>query len=164
MIRRLRNSSGLALHHILYAIVAVGLAVVVVMWLDRRGGGTVNEEADSQAQPAAAAADPTLMDPTPYRVTIQQIETILYQDGPSGLADASQVSRLAVQLGTQLLRAPNRLQGQRAGREVMAFSNRIGQLEDVGSATLNLPAARKDWEEVRGKVFVAAAWFRSTAP
>jgi hypothetical protein len=163
MIRRLASPSGLALHHILYAVLALGLAALIVMQLGR-DNGSGNGEAATPSQLPPGAVDPTLMDPAHYRATIQQIEAILYKTEPAGLSDATQVSRLAVQLGTQVLRAPNRLQGQRLGREVMAFSNRIGLEEGAGYGTLDLAAARRDWENVRGKVFVPASWFRRAAP
>ena len=158
---RATNSPGIALHHLLYAVLATGLVVLVVMQLGGRGDAPGGEDV-APAPAARTPPDPTLMDPAPYRSTIEQIELILYRTGPAELADADRVSRLALQLGTQLLRAPNRLQGQRAGREVTTFSNRIGQQADVGYATPDLPRARADWEQVRGRVFRDAPWFRSS--
>lgn len=157
-----RPPRGLALHHVLYALVAIGLVIVLVMQLTGGDENEATQRPSPGAQPTAQA-DATLMDPAPYRTTIQQLEAVLYKDEPAGLSDATQASRLAVQLGTALLRAPNRLQGQRAGRDVMAFGNRIGQEADVGYATADLRRAREDWERVRGKLFQPAAWFR-TAP
>lgn len=139
------NRRGIALHHIIYGIIAI--AVVVFVLARVLGKGT-----ETEANP-----DPRLIDPAPYRADIQQVETLLYGNTAPGLSDVERLSQRAMVLATRLMGGANKLQASLAFRRVTGFSGRIKQ--QVGQATFDRAAAQHDWEAVRDSVFRPAPWF-----
>ena len=74
------------------------------------------------------------------------------------------MSSLAFELGNAVMGREDRVRGVTAGQALLGYSGRIGAESDVGYTTLDLPRARRLWEETRAQVFRSASWFKGSSP
>jgi hypothetical protein len=120
--------------------------------------------ATGEAAPAAATRAPGLVDPTPYRATIEAIEAVLYREGRAAWSDPETVASLAMQLGDRLYADLGPLRGRPVLVDLVDFATAIGAQAESGYAAPELEGPRAAWEALRTRWFGAAPWFgRTTA-
>ena len=143
-----------------YLLVLLALAAIVVIAITFTGGpGEESGEADTE-RPAAADV-PALaerLDPALYRGQIEGLEAALYRQGTVDVTAARHIHH-AARLLADAVRDGGEPAGPVAARAITEFADSVIQPEDVGFASLDLPATRARWSALRGRLFRSADWF-----
>lgn len=101
------------------------------------------------------------LDPRPYRAAIEDIESGLYSTERLGFEAGERMRQGLRQLPLDLRRTMPSL----AQRRALEALDRYCVMTAVTSenAGFDVPAARKEWEELRAAHFTAAPWFRTSS-
>lgn len=138
--------------------IATWLVLISVVFLGL--GNLVRQVADTGEEVLAQAhATPNRIDPAQYRQQIEELEAVVYADADAVVGRRSRIQVAAMQLGQAVMRGPNRPLGAKYGQRILAYGQRVGVVEDIGYQTVDLVAARAEWETLRGDVFLEADWF-----
>lgn len=159
----LGHAGRLSVGQILAIISVAVIGGVFLPKLVRGGGDAVVADDTPEGAEAPPPRNTGSIDPGPYRTSIQQIEAILYQASPSDLGTGDRISSLTLELGNVVMTREDRVRGVSAGQALLGYSGRIGAESDVGYSTLDLPRARRLWEETRARVFTGAPWFKGSS-
>lgn len=154
-----RSPRAIPLTVAVLSVVLVALFVTAQM----RRSGPPNAQADDTLEQAHSTLSGKL-DPAPFRREIEALEKILYEPAPSGFGTADRLSSAAMDLAAGMRSAGPGPGVSRAMTRVTAYASRVGAEADAGYTTLDLPGARQRWEALRGEVFLAADWFRTSGP
>jgi hypothetical protein len=156
-----RASSDRGASTAVYLLVLGVLAVLILVaiLLERSTGPADEGTRPSTPGEAAGPADGDLLDPDPYREQIRALEAVLYREGAADAATGSHVVYAARRLADAVHTNEAEPLATEASQEILAFAADIDQSDHVGFATLDLPAARASWAQVRGRLFVTAQWF-----
>ncbi len=142
----------------------VGIAVVGLMV----GKGLMSAAAHGDSVMEEASRTANRIDPNTYRSEVEALEELVYAErvpsfdyGGSILRAASTLSDMIRSKESGLLL---RSRNQQASMEILSFGQGQAASEEVGYALMDLSVTRTEWEEVRGRVFLDADWFRHTTP
>jgi hypothetical protein len=102
------------------------------------------------------------LDPARYRTEIEALEATLYRVGTVDATAAQHIHYAARRLADAVLEGREPFAPQ-AARTITTFADRVLQPDDVGFATLDLPATRGRWIELRGRLFRPADWLTGGA-
>ncbi len=143
-----------------YLVALLVLAAIVALAIVFSGGrGGDSEEADSarSAGPVVLATAERL-DPALYRGHIEALEAALYRQGAADVTAARHIHHAARRLADEV-RDGGEAAGPVAASAITNFADGVLQPDDVGFATLDLPATRTRWTGLRDRVFRSADWF-----
>ena len=143
-----------------YLLALLALAAIVALAIVFTGGrGKRAEEADA-AQSAAAdvLATGERLDPALYRGQIEELEAALFRQDEADVNTARHIHHTAQRLA-DAVRNGGEAAGPVAARTITNFADGVLQSDDVGFATLDLPATRNRWTGLRDRVFRSADWF-----
>ena len=143
-----------------YLLALLVLAAIVALAIVFSGGrGEESGDADSHRSAGAVVlATAERLDPALYRGHIEALEAALYRQETADVNDARHIHHSARRLADAVADEGNPA-GLMASRAITNFADRILQPDDVGFATLDLPATRSRWSELRGRLFLPADWF-----
>jgi hypothetical protein len=147
-----------------YLLALLVLAVIVALAIVFFGGeGEQAEDADSARSAAAVVLAPgERLDPALYRTEIEALEATLYRVGTADATTARHIHYAARRLADAVL-DERETAAPRAARAITSFADGVLQPDDVGFATLDLPATRGQWTQLRGRLFRPADWFAGGA-
>ncbi len=141
-------------------VIAVAVALAIVFF---GGEGDQVEDADSARSAETVVLAPgERLDPALYRTEIEALEATLYRVGTVDTTTARHIHYAATRLADAVLDGREPFAPQ-AARSITSFADRVLQPDDVGFATLDLPATRGRWSELRGRLFRPAEWFTGGA-
>lgn len=103
------------------------------------------------------------VDPERHRAALRKLEVILYRPTLPEPEDRKAIEDAASALAKEISGRPGTKAGE-ATRAIESFSEKIGGRGEERFTTVNLVEARSEWEELRGRHFVAAAWFGESTP
>jgi hypothetical protein len=143
-----------------YLLALLVLAAIVALAIVFSGGrGGDSEEADSaRSAEAILLATAERLDPALYRGQIEALEAALFRQDEADVNTARHIHHTAQRLA-DAVRNGGEAAGPVAARTITDFADGVLQSDDVGFATLDLPAARNRWTGLRDRVFRSADWF-----
>ncbi|GEM_PF-3429481 len=136
------------------AILVVGAAV---LWLLPSPGDEPAEPDDPAAPlPSGLALVPGVADPSPQRVEISGIETLIWDGDPLDFGLPGRISARSMELAQEYLESKKQ---QQLGLELMTFASFVGGMSDGGYGAADLATIRREWLRVRAG-FAPATWMR----
>jgi len=143
-----------------YLVALLVLAAIVALLVVLSGGrGEQAEEGDAARSAAAdVLATAERLDPALYRGQIEALEAALYRQAAADVNTARHINHSARRLA-DAVRNGGEAAGPVAARTITDFADSVLQPDDVGFATLDLPATRSRWTGLRDRVFRSADWF-----
>jgi hypothetical protein len=143
-----------------YLLALLALAAIVALAVVFSGGRGERAEEGDAARSAAAdvLATPERLDPALYRGQIEALEAALFRQGAADVNTARRINHTARRLA-DAVRQGGEAAGPVAARTITDFADSVLQPDDVGFATLDLPATRSRWTGLRDRVFRSADWF-----
>jgi hypothetical protein len=128
------------------------------------GGRAVRGVADKGEDVVTEArATSGTIDPNQYRAEIQGMEAVVYESGPAEYGRGMRIYEAAMVLSDAIMRYPNRLIAGVFSSEVLAYGQRMSTMEDVGYTTLDMTIVRREWEQIRDRIFQDAGWYQRSA-
>jgi hypothetical protein len=113
--------------------------------------------------PVAAPVDGHI-DPTPYRAEIEAAEALLYAEGAPGDQDWKSLSKALLELHNAIVFRDTSPEARETSRKLFFFSADVDSQQAPKGQVDPLAAVRADWEEIRSKHFIQAAWFHGATP
>jgi hypothetical protein len=137
---------------VLAAIVALAIA------FSGRRGEQAGDADSARSAEAFVLAPGERLDPALYRGRIEALEAALYRQDTADVTAARHINHSAKRLADAVL-DEGELAAPRAARAIENFANGVLQPDDVGFATLDVPATRNRWTGLRERLFRPADWF-----
>ena len=126
-----------------------------------QGRGESESESAAAALPSFAQGNQSGIDPVPFRVEIEAIERLLYEQSDPDFSDPDRAQNAVMALAEAVRGNVDRLRSARLYPELISFGSQISGIMDAGYQSPTLERFQEQWEEIRGSHFQGAAWYHS---
>lgn len=149
---------GASTNTYLIALAVVAVIVVVLVLADRTDGPEDREGEGVAAVETVELAPEQRLNPALFRGQIRALEMALYPsegaNAPSSGGIAAAARRLA-----EAVRSEGGPSARQAADALSGYAAEVSGTNDVGFTSLDLPAVRASWQELRSVLFQPADWF-----